>query len=76
VRGLVRVQVRTVRRRHHRAQIRLEHALTPTVAEGVYGVTHEDAGADNWVGTYLMWARTPEEAKARITAAGFHRRRT
>lgn len=42
--------------------------------EGVYGVDATDAGADSWTWRYLVWARTPDEARARIAAAGFRRR--
>jgi hypothetical protein len=42
--------------------------------EGVYGVDAVDAGARSWTGRYLMWARTPDEAKERIGAAGFHKK--
>lgn len=40
--------------------------------EGVYGVDAADAGAESWTGRYLLWASTPEDAKARIVRAGFH----
>lgn len=43
-------------------------------AEGVYGVDAQDAGAESWTGRYVMWARTPNEAKKRIAAAGFHKK--
>jgi hypothetical protein len=43
-----------------------------SAVEGVYGVDARDAGAASWTGRYLMWARTPDEAKERLTAAGFH----
>ena len=52
-------------RREHRAS---------TAVEGVYGVDAMDAGADSWTGRYLMWARTPDEAKKRLKAAGFHKK--
>ncbi len=45
-----------------------------TAVEGVYGVDATDAGAASWTGRYLMWARTPDEAKKRIAAAGFHKK--
>ncbi len=55
-----------------RSERRARRAAIP--AEGVYGVDAQDAGADSWVGRYLLWARDEREAKARITAAGFHRK--
>jgi hypothetical protein len=45
-----------------------------TVVPGVYGVDAMDAGATSWTGRYLTWARTPDEAKERIKAAGFHKK--
>jgi len=55
-----------------RAERRELRASDP--AEGVYGVDAQDAGADSWTGRYVMWARTPDEAKKRIAAAGFHKK--
>jgi hypothetical protein len=43
-------------------------------SEGVYGVDATDAGADGWFSRYLLWASDEREAKARVTAAGFHRK--
>ncbi len=53
-----------------RSERRARRAAIP--AEGVYGVDAQDAGADGWVGRYLLWAQDEREAKARITGAGFH----
>jgi hypothetical protein len=41
----------------------------------VYGVDAEDAGADSWIGRYMLWAESADEAKARTRDAGFHQRR-
>jgi hypothetical protein len=40
----------------------------------VYGVDAKDAGADSWIGRYLFFAESPEGARARTRAAGFHKR--
>ncbi len=55
-----------------RAERRERRASVPD--EGVYGVEAVDAGGDSWIGRYLMWAGSPDEAKERIRAAGFHKR--
>ncbi|GAB4062456.1 hypothetical protein GCM10028777_02240 [Angustibacter speluncae] len=44
-------------------------------ATGVYGVDADDAGADTWIGRYVFFARSRDEARARIRDAGFHKRR-
>ncbi len=55
-----------------RAERRERRASVP--GEGVYGVDATDAGAGSWTGRYLMWARTSDEAKERVRAAGFHKK--
>ena len=55
-----------------RAERRARRARTADA--GVYGVDVLDAGADSWTGRYLCWAGSPDEARRRITDAGFHRR--
>lgn len=56
-----------------RSERRERRASVPE--EGVYGVDADDAGAGGWIGRYLIWADSPAAAKARIAAAGFHKRR-
>jgi hypothetical protein len=56
-----------------RAQLREQRAAVG--APGVYGVDAHDAGADSWIGRYVCFAKSPEEASARIRDAGFHKRR-
>jgi hypothetical protein len=55
-----------------RAERRERRASAP--GEGVYGVDVTDAGADSWTGRYLVWARTPDEAKEHVRTAGFHKK--
>lgn len=44
-------------------------------AADVYGVDADDAGADSWIGRYVFFAQSRDEARARIRDAGFHKRR-
>ena len=55
--------------RAERRQSRASEAV-----EGAYGVDAMDAGADSWTGRFVTWAGTPDEAKQRIAAAGFHKK--
>ncbi len=55
-----------------RAQRRARRATAP--AEGMYGVDSKDAGADSWIGRYVLWAESVDEAKRRTREAGFHQR--
>ena len=55
-----------------RAERRARRAATP--ASGVYGVDATDAGADSWIGRYVTWAESADDAKARTRDAGFHRK--
>jgi hypothetical protein len=55
-----------------RAQRRARRATVP--AEGVYGIDSKDAGADSWIGRYVFWAESVDEAKRRTREAGFHQR--
>ena len=41
---------------------------------GIYGVDAHDAGADSWIGRYVCFAASPDEARARIRDGGFHKR--
>ncbi|MET7638145.1 hypothetical protein [Streptomyces sp. NPDC005438] len=60
------------KRRLTRAQRRERRAARPVA--GLYGVMARDAGAGGWVGLYLCYAHSPEEARNREVAAGFHKR--
>jgi hypothetical protein len=55
-----------------RAQRRTRRAAVPV--SGAYGADAEDAGADSWIGRYMFWADSADEAKARTREAGFHRK--
>jgi len=55
-----------------RAQRRALRATVP--AEGVYGVDVKDPGADSWIGRYVFWAESVDEAKRRTREAGIHQR--
>jgi hypothetical protein len=55
-----------------RAQRRERRETVPV--SGVYGVDAWDAGADNWIGRYVFWAKSADEAKTRTRDAGFHRK--
>ena len=55
-----------------RAQRRALRATAPAV--GVYGVDADDAGADSWIGCYLFWAESADDARARTRDAGFHQK--
>jgi hypothetical protein len=55
-----------------RAERRERRAGVPV--SGVYGVEVWDAGADHWLGRYVIWAESADEAKARTRDAGFHRK--
>lgn len=55
-----------------RAQAREARALIPEA--GLYGVDVKDAGAAAWIGRYLTFATSADEAKRRIRDAGFHRK--
>ncbi len=57
-----------------RAERRERRANVPVF--GVYGVDVEDAGALTWTGRYMCWASSPQEARARIREAGFHKQAT
>ncbi len=57
-----------------RAERRERRANVPVA--GVYGVDVEDAGALTWTGRYMCWASSPQEARARIREAGFHKQST
>ena len=57
-----------------RAERRERRASQP--AEGVYGVDAQDAGADSWTGRHVVWARTPDEARGRVAAAGHKKQLT
>jgi hypothetical protein len=56
-----------------RAQRREQRGVLP--AAGVYGVDVEDALADSWISRFVCYAESPDEARARIRDAGFHKRR-
>jgi hypothetical protein len=55
-----------------RSELREQRAAVPE--EGVYGVDVEDAGAASWIGRYVIWAASPDEAAARVRSAGFHKK--
>ena len=54
-----------------RAQLREQRTELGTA--GVYGVDVEDALADSWISRFVCSAESPEEARARIRDAGFHK---
>jgi hypothetical protein len=41
---------------------------------GIYGIDAQDAGADSWVGRYVFFARSRQEARQRIREARFHKK--
>ena len=53
-----------------RAERRARRAARPL--SGIYGVRALDNGAGHRFGRYLCWADTPDEARLRVQAAGFH----
>jgi hypothetical protein len=56
-----------------RAQRRERQSDVPVA--GIYGVDVEDALADSWISRFVCFADSPEDARARIRDAGFHKRR-
>jgi hypothetical protein len=56
-----------------RAQLREQQAELGTA--GVYGVDVEDALADSWISRFVCFAESPDEARAHIRDAGFHKGR-
>jgi hypothetical protein len=55
-----------------RAQRRAHRAAVPDA--GPYGIDAKDAGADSWIGRYVFWAESADEAKTRTRNAGFHQK--
>ena len=55
-----------------RAQRREQQGALPTA--GAYGIDAQDAGADSWIGRYVIHVESADEARAQISGAGFHKR--
>ena len=57
-------------RREELTRAERRRRVAEVAAAGVYGVDVTDAGADSWLGRYLCWAQTPDDARRRVREAG------